>query len=314
MTVSVCADSPSADSVIEVVQVVDLRMRYGDKDVLRGVDLTIRQGEVLALLGPNGAGKTTMIEILEGFRQRSAGQVHVLGVDPAFGGEAWRARVGIVLQSWRDHGKWRVRQFLTNQGSLYVPFSTDRVPRPWDVDDLLASVGLSDQADQQVRRLSGGQRRRLDVAVGLIGRPEVLFLDEPTAGLDPQARRDFHDLLRHVSDELDVTVLLTTHDLAEAEKLADRIAILVAGRVIAEGTSEQLSRRIAGRDLVRWVQDGRRFEEAPAESTAFVRALLRHDRTGSVSQLEVHRVSLEDTYLGLVRAAERPTAEANDAA
>jgi ABC-2 type transport system ATP-binding protein len=308
---SVGAESASADPVVEVV---DLRMRYGDKDVLRGVDLTIRRGEVLALLGPNGAGKTTMIEILEGFRQRSAGQVRVLGVDPAVGGEAWRARVGIVLQSWRDHGKWRVRQFLTNQGSLYVPFGTDRVPRPWDVDDLLASVGLADQADQQVRRLSGGQRRRLDVAVGLIGRPDVLFLDEPTAGLDPQARRDFHDLMRHVSDELDVTVLLTTHDLAEAEKLADRIAILVAGGVIAEGTSEQLSRRVASRDRVRWVQDGRRFEEAPAESTAFVRALLCDDRAASVSELEVHRASLEDAYLGLVRAAEHPAAEADDAA
>lgn len=245
------------------IQVIGLRMRYGDKDVLHGVDLTVQRGEILALLGPNGAGKTTTIEVLEGFRQRSAGEVSVLGLDPAVGDEAWRARVGIVLQSWRDHGKWRVRQFLANQGSLYVPFGTPQVPRPWDVDELLLSVGLTGQADEQVRRLSGGQRRRLDVAVGLIGRPDLLFLDEPTAGLDPQARRDFHDLLMRVSDELDVTVLITTHDLAEADKLADRIAILVAGRIIAEGTSEQLSQRIASHDLVRWVRDGHQFEEPP---------------------------------------------------
>jgi len=295
------------------IQVVDLRMRYGDKDVLHGVDLAVGRGEILALLGPNGAGKTTTIEILEGFRQRSAGEVRVLGLDPAVGNEAWRARIGIVLQSWRDHGKWRVRQFLANQGSLYAPFSTPQVPRPWDVDELLASVGLTGQADDQVRRLSGGQRRRLDVAVGLIGRPELLFLDEPTAGLDPQARRDFHDLLTRMSDELDVTVLITTHDLAEADKLADRIAILVAGRIIAEGTSEQLSRRIASHDLVRWVADGQRFEETTPDSTGFVRALLRDDG-GSVAQLEVHRASLEDTYLALVHDAEHHTTQAEDAA
>ena len=182
-------------ATVPAVEVNDLRMRYGDKDVLRGVDLTVARGEVLALLGPNGAGKTTTIEILEGFRRRSAGRVRVLGVDPAEADEAWRARVGIVLQSWRDHGKWQVRQFLANQGSLYTPFSNAEVPRPWPVDELLESVGLSGQAAEQVRRLSGGQRRRLDVAVGLVGRPDLLFLDEPTAGLDPQARRDFHDLL-----------------------------------------------------------------------------------------------------------------------
>ncbi len=289
-------------SGVPAVQVTDLRMRYGDKAVLRGVDVTVQRGEVLALLGPNGAGKTTTVEVLEGFRKRSAGEVSVLGVDPACGDEAWRARVGIVLQSWRDHGKWRLRQFLANQGSLYVPFSTPQVPRPWDVDDLLAAVGLTGQADEQVRSLSGGQRRRLDVAVGLVGRPDLLFLDEPTAGLDPQARRDFHDLLRLVSDDFEVTVLITTHDLAEADKVADRIAILVSGRIIAEGTPKQLSRRIAGRDRVRWVSHGRRFEENPADSTAFVRALLQDDG-GSVTELEVHRTSLEDTYLALVNAA-----------
>lgn len=296
-----------------MIQVSALRMRYGEKDVLRGVELTVARGEILALLGPNGAGKSTTIEILEGFRRPSAGQVTVLDVDPAQGNEAWRARVGIVLQSWRDHGKWQVRQFLANQGVLYRPFSTPQVARPWDVDDLLASVGLREQATEQVRRLSGGQRRRLDVAVGLVGRPELLFLDEPTAGLDPQARRDFHDLLRHVSDDLDVTVLITTHDLAEADKVADRIAILVAGRIIADGTTGQLASRIAGHDRVTWVRDGQCFEEKPLDSTAFVRALL-HDDDGAVTQLEVRRASLEDTYLDLVHDAEHPATRTEEAA
>lgn len=288
------------------VEVADLCMRYGSIDVLKGVSLRVQGGEVVALLGPNGAGKTTTIEVLEGFRGRSAGEVTVLGVDPFGGDEAWRARVGIVLQSWRDHGKWRVREFLANQGSLYAPYATPNVYRPWDVEQLLAAVGLSDQAGQQVRRLSGGQRRRLDVAVGLVGRPELLFLDEPTAGLDPQARRDFHDLLRQAAAELDMTVLITTHDLAEADKLADRIAILVDGRIIAEGTSAELARQIAGEDQVRWVRDGRRFEQATADSTGFVLQLFR-EHGSSIGELEVRPASLEDTYLTLVHAAEQDT-------
>lgn len=286
-----------------VIEVRDLRMRYGTTDVLNGLSLRVDRGEVLALLGPNGAGKTTTIEILEGFRGRSAGQVSVLGVDPVEGDEAWRARVGIVLQSWRDHGKWRVREFLANQGSLYAPYSTPQLRRPWDTEDLLAAVGLSDQGDQQIRRLSGGQRRRLDVAVGLVGRPELLFLDEPTAGLDPQARRDFHDLLRGAAADFQMTVLITTHDLAEADKIADRIAILVGGRIIAVGTSTELARQILGEDRVRWVQDGHRCERTTTDSTGFVRGLFRAYGE-AVSALEVRRATLEDTYLTLVHAAE----------
>jgi len=303
----------SLTGLAPAIRVVDLRMRYGRTDVLFGVDLSVDPGEVLALLGPNGAGKTTTIEIMEGFRNRSAGEVGVLGVDPARADELWRARVGIVLQSWRDHGKWRVRQFLANQGALYEPFGTAEVVRPWNVDELLAAVGLSAQAGEQVRRLSGGQRRRLDVAVALVGRPDLVFLDEPTAGLDPRARRDFHDLLRRVASELGVTVLLTTHDLAEAGTLADRIAILVAGRVIAHGTSQQLSRRMAGRDLVRWVADGQPFEESTPDGTAFVRTLLSDDRAGVVTELEVRRASLEDTYLELVLRAENGVTEGGEA-
>ena len=177
---------PAGSGDEPVIDVRDLRMRYGKADALNGVSFTVRRGEVLAVLGPNGAGKTTAIEILEGFRIRSAGQVSVLGVDPAHGGEAWRARIGVVLQSWRDHGKWRVRELLANLGSYYAPYSDPGASRPWDTDELIALVGLTGHAHKRLRQLSGGQRRRLDVAVGIVGRPELLFLDEPTAGFDPR--------------------------------------------------------------------------------------------------------------------------------
>jgi len=183
-----------------VIDVRDLRMRYGTKDVLAGVSFAAHRGEVVALLGPNGAGKTTTIEILEGFRMRSAGEVRVLGVDPAAGNERWRARIGVVLQSWRDHGKWRVRELLRHLGAYYAPYSTPAIRRPWPVDDLLDAVGLTEHAGQRVARLSGGQRRRLDVAIGIVGRPELLFLDEPTVGFDPAARREFHDLVHRLTD------------------------------------------------------------------------------------------------------------------
>ena len=170
-----------------VIAVEDLRMRYGQLDVLEGISFTARRGEVLVMLGPNGAGKSTTIEILEGFRRRSAGEVRVLGLDPEHGDEAWRARLGVVLQSWRDHGRWKVRQLLGYLGAYYAPYSTPERPRPVDVDELLAMVGLTDLAGAKISTLSGGQRRRLDVAIGIVGRPDLLFLDEPTVGFDPQA-------------------------------------------------------------------------------------------------------------------------------
>jgi ABC-2 type transport system ATP-binding protein len=290
---------PESDTVIDVR---DLRMRYRSQDVLKGVAFTARRGEVVLLLGPNGAGKTTTIEILEGFRMRSAGDVTVLGTDPARGDERWRARLGIVLQSWRDHGKWRVRELLAHLGSYYAPYSTALVRRPWDVDELLAAVGLTEQADKRVGTLSGGQRRRFDVAVGIVGRPEVLFLDEPTAGLDPEARNEFHGLVRGLADE-DTTILLTTHDLSEAEKLADRILILAGGRIVADGSVEELSRQASAEATVRWTRDGQPFEEATAEPTRFVRRLF--DEHGeAIGGLEVRRASLEDTYLTMVRELE----------
>jgi ABC-2 type transport system ATP-binding protein len=297
----------------EVVVAVDgLRMRYGTGDVLRGVTFRAYRGEVLAMLGPNGAGKTTTIEILEGFRMRSAGQVEVLGADPAHGDEDWRARVGIVLQSWRDHGKWRVRELLAHLGSYYAGHSTAEITRPWNTAELIALVGLTEQAGKQVRMLSGGQRRRLDVAIGMVGRPEMLFLDEPTAGFDPQARHEFHETILALSAAGQTTIMLTTHDLAEAEKLADRIVILNDGRITADGTAIQLAEQIAGADEVRWTVDGRRHVESVKDSTRFAYNLF--NRYGeAISGLEIRRSSLEDTYLSLVHRAESGRAEAPDA-
>ena len=287
-----------------VIDVRDLRMRYGTKDVLDGVTFAARRGEVLALLGPNGAGKTTTIEILEGFRMRSAGEVRVLGIDPAAGRERWRARIGVVLQSWRDHGKWRVRELLRHLGTYYTAYSTPRISRPWPVDDLLDVVGLTAQATTRVARLSGGQRRRLDVAIGIVGRPELLFLDEPTVGFDPAARREFHDLVHRLTDVDDTTILLTTHDLDEAEKLADRIVILSGGRIIADGSADQLSRQVAGESEIRWTRDGQRFVHSAGDATRFVRQLfLQYGE--DIGDLEVRRTSLEDTYMTMVRDFER---------
>jgi ABC-2 type transport system ATP-binding protein len=268
---------------------------------------------VLVLLGPNGAGKTTTIEILEGFRMRSAGRVQVLGTDPAHGDERWRARVGVVLQSWRDHAQWRVRELLAHLGSYYAGYATEQIKRPWDADELVAAVGLSEHADKQLRRLSGGQRRRLDVAIGMVGRPELLVLDEPTAGFDPQARHEFHDLVHRLTKEGETTILLTTHDLDEAEKLADRILILNRGRILADGTTADLARQIVGEDEVRWTRHGQRFARSTNQSTRFVLDLFRQYGE-AIADLEVRRASLEATYLALVRQAEAGQGEASQAA
>ena len=286
-----------------VISVRDLQMSYGDHVVLDGISWEAHRGEVLALLGPNGAGKSTTIEILEGFRFRSAGDVKVLGEDPATANEAWRARLGIVQQSWRDHGRWGVRQLLDYLGSFYVPFSTPDRPRPIDVDELLATVRLTEHAHQKVGSLSGGQRRRLDVAIGLVGRPDVLFLDEPTTGFDPQARRDFHDVVHSLADLEGTTILLTTHDLDEAEKLADRILILAGGNIVANGSAAELSRQVTGRTEVRWSRDGEHFVHAADDATAFVRELFAQYGE-AIGDLEVKRSTLEDSYMALVQGYE----------
>ncbi|MBQ0913312.1 ABC transporter ATP-binding protein [Streptomyces sp. RM99] len=287
-----------------VVEARDVTMAYGDVDVLRGVDLDIHRGEVFALLGPNGAGKTTTVEILEGFRRRSAGDVRVLGADPERGDDAWRGRLGLVLQSWRDHPRWRVAELLAHFATYY--------PDPRDPAELLALVGLTGQAGRQVNRLSGGQRRRLDVALGIVGRPELLFLDEPTTGFDPEARHEFHLLVERLARGEGVTVLLTTHDLAEAERLADRIAMLVGGRIRALGTPAELARRAAAQAEVRWTaDDGTPRRERTADPSQLVWELHR-DADGPIAGLEVRRPTLEDTYLHMVKRAADGTDQAED--
>jgi ABC-2 type transport system ATP-binding protein len=288
-----------------VITVEGLRMRYGTVDVLDGVSFSAYQGEVLALLGPNGAGKSTTIEILEGFRMRSAGEVSVLGTDPANGDETWRSRIGVVLQSWRDHGRWRVQQLLEHLGGYYAPYSTPERPRPVDAAELLRTVRLADLADRRISTLSGGERRRLDVAIGIVGRPELLFLDEPTVGFDPHARREFHDVVHRLADFESTTIMLTTHDLAEAEKLADRILILAGGRIVADGSADQLSRQVAGRTEVKWSLGGQRFVHSADDATSFVRELFA-EHGEEVADLEVRRATLEDTYLAMVQRYETP--------
>jgi ABC-2 type transport system ATP-binding protein len=286
-----------------VVEVRGLRMRYGDVDVLEGVDFTVARGEVVALLGPNGAGKTTTIEVLEGFRTRSAGEIRVLGADPATASEDWRARVGVVLQSWRDHARWTPRRLLSHLGEFYVPYSTPGRTRPYEVEALLTAVGLQEHADQKILTLSGGQRRRLDVAVGIVGRPELLFLDEPTAGFDPHARREFHDIIHRLADLEDTTIVLTTHDLDEAERLADRILILAGGRIVADGTADDLARRVGSQAEVKWSRAGQRFVHSSTDATGFVRDLFAQ-HGDDVEDLEVRRASLEDTYIAMVQQHE----------
>ncbi|WP_405139574.1 ABC transporter ATP-binding protein [Sphaerisporangium sp. NBC_01403] len=276
------------------VMVRGLRMKYGATEVLRGVDLDIARGEIFTLLGPNGAGKTTTIEILEGFRSRSAGEVRVLGADPGRGTEAWRSKIGVVLQSWRDHPKWGTRQFLAH----VAEFHDD----PRDPDELLGAVGLTGQAGQRVGLLSGGQRRRLDVALGIVGRPELLFLDEPTTGFDPEARLEFHRLIEKLAADEGMTVLLTTHDLAEAEKLAHRTAILVEGRVAVCGTPGELAETVQAQSQVRWLEDGR--ERVLTTSDPSNAAWELHRRfDGPVPGLAIRRPSLEESYLNLIGRA-----------
>ncbi|MBB4917875.1 ABC transporter ATP-binding protein [Streptosporangium saharense] len=266
-----------------VVNVRGLRMSYGPHEVLRGIDLEVRRGETVALLGPNGAGKTTTLEVLEGFRLPSAGEVEVLGVDPARGDDAWRARIGVVLQNWRDHPRWQVEKLLGHVAAHY--------PNPWRTGELLDALGLSGKATAKVGQLSGGQRRRLDVALGVVGRPELLFLDEPTTGFDPEARREFHDLVRG----LDTTILLTTHDLAEAERLADRITVLVEGHVAVSGTPAELAAAVRAPSRVRW-RGGCELTDDPSRL-----AWELHQRYGGpVPDLEIRRPTLEESYLSLI--------------
>ncbi|KWT63948.1 hypothetical protein ADL21_00840 [Streptomyces albus subsp. albus] len=277
-----------------VVQARDLAKRYGDRTVVDSVSFTIQQGEVFTLLGPNGAGKTTLVEILEGLRRPSSGSAVVLGADPARRGRRWRSRIGVVLQGSRDHAEWTVIQVVREFGSYY--------PRRYGARELLGLVGLSDQADRKVGKLSGGQRRRLDVALGLVGRPELLFLDEPTTGFDPQARREFWTLIGRLKDE-GLTVVLTTHYLQEAEALADRVAVLRSGRIIDMGEPHEIGADQRLPSLVRWRENGRQCSESVHDPAATV-AELQQRLGGEVPDLAVVRPSLEDRYVNLIGEGE----------
>ncbi|MDY0946146.1 ABC transporter ATP-binding protein [Frigoribacterium sp. CFBP9039] len=277
-----------------VVRVRDLTKSYGATRALQGVSFDVEPGETLGLLGPNGAGKSTTIEILEGYRDRTGGDVSVLGVDPRHGGLDWKARLGIVLQSSGDQGTATVREQIAHFAGFY--------PRPRDVDEVLVAVGLEHKADARIRSLSGGQRRRVDVALGVVGRPELLFLDEPTTGFDPEARRQFWQLIRSLSSD-GTSIVLTTHYLDEAAQLSDRVAVVTGGRLVALGRPDELGDEEARTPRVSWLDDDGRHEVRTTEPGALVARL--HADGGEPRSLEVIRPSLEDVYLDLVARAEQ---------
>jgi ABC-2 type transport system ATP-binding protein len=273
-----------------VIEVDGLTKRYGEVAACDGVSFHVDEGECVALLGPNGAGKTTTVEILEGYRSRDAGAVSVLGVDPAHPTLAWRRRVGIVLQSATDVAELSVAEVVTHFARYY--------PQARDPDDVIEAVGLSAKRDARTRALSGGQRRRLDVALGILGRPDLLFLDEPTTGFDPAARRDFWSLIEGLKAG-GTTIVLTTHYLEEADVLADRVVVIVDGSVAATGTPTQLG---GGGDevTVAWRDtDGQRHEIVTATPTRVVEDLAARFG-GEVPDLEVRRPTLEDVYLRII--------------
>ncbi len=259
---------------------------------LDGVTFDIRRGETFALLGPNGAGKSTTIEILEGYRDRTSGEASVLGVDPQHGSIDWKARLGIVLQSTGESGNVTVLEQITHFAGYY------RNPR--DIGEVIEAVGLTSKAKSRIDKLSGGQRRRVDVALGIIGRPELLFLDEPTTGFDPEARHQFWSLIDDLKAE-GTTILLTTHYLDEAAHLADRAAIINDGRIVDIGNVNELGGAEARVPVVRWREGGTTREQRTSEPAALV-ARLSKDLGGEPDMLEVIRPSLEDIYLGLVGA------------
>jgi len=272
------------------ISIRGLGKRYGDFTAVDGLDLDIRRGEIFALLGPNGAGKTTTVEICEGYRNRDAGDVRVLGEDPASGKRAWKAQLGIVLQSGSGVSQLTVREMLTAQGSYYAD--------PRDPDEVLDLVGLTEKAGVRGRTLSGGQRRRLDVALGIVGRPTLLFLDEPTTGFDPEARRQFWSLIRSLR-ELGTTMLLTTHYLDEAEALADRVGVIARGRLVEVAVPAELGGRETAASVVSWTENGARQSVSTTTPTALLRELAARF-PGEVPDLVVARPTLEDVYLRMI--------------
>jgi ABC-2 type transport system ATP-binding protein len=297
-----------------VIEVRGLRKSYDGVEAVAGIDLEVRAGEVFAFLGPNGAGKTTTVEILEGYRRRSAGEVSVLGVDPASAGRDWRARIGVVLQESQPEAELTVEECLALYAGYY--------PAPRPVAETLELVGLADRRHARCGRMSGGQRRRLDVALALIGDPELVFLDEPTTGFDPAARKSAWAVIAGLR-ERGKTVFLTTHYMEEAERLADRIAVLAAGRVVAQGTVATLGGRDTEASLISFTLPagvtatdlppavaacvtstaGGRVEAATSRPLPLLGALAGWARAHVIDlpDLQVHRPTLEDIYLQLTR-------------
>jgi ABC-2 type transport system ATP-binding protein len=278
---------------MSLIEVKGLKKSYGDVHAVRGVDLEIAQGEIFSLLGPNGAGKTTTVEILEGFRTRDAGTVSVLGFDPQSRGHQsreWRNRIGIVLQSSADAGDLTVLETIEHFSGYYS--------NPRKVDEVINAVGLVEKESALIRTLSGGQRRRLDVALGIVGNPELLFLDEPTTGFDPEARRSFWALIQKLRSD-GTTILLTTHYLDEAEALADRVAVINNGVIIEVSTPAELGGRATSQATVSW-RDGETVKSERSDNpTALVSKLSSHF-AGEVPELVVSRPSLEDIYLEMI--------------
>jgi len=278
---------------MKVIEVKGLVKSYGDFTAVAGIDLAIETGEIFALLGPNGAGKTTTVEILAGFRAPDSGSVSVLGFDPATKGEAgrsWRNRIGIVLQTASDAGSFKVREIVKHFSAFYA--------NPRDVDQVIEAVGLTEKRNSLVLELSGGQRRRLDVALGIIGNPELLFLDEPTTGFDPEARRAFWSLIRDLKAG-GTTILLTTHYLDEAEELADRVAVITAGKIVEVSTPALLGGRSTAKATVSWLGTSGLESEESDNPTAVV-AKLAAQFADDIPELVVTRPSLEDIYLKMI--------------
>jgi ABC-2 type transport system ATP-binding protein len=276
------------------IEVRELHKRYGDVEAVRGLSFRVERGEVVGLLGPNGAGKTTTVEILEGYRARSGGEVSVLGHDPGQAGVELRQRVGIVLQSAGFYPRVTVHEAVSHFAGYY--------PAPRDTRETIALVGLEGSADVRYNRLSGGQRRRLDLALALIGDPELVFLDEPTTGFDPAARRTAWDVIRRLRD-LGKTVLLTTHYLDEAQELSDRVAIVKDGQIVAEGPPREL---IGAPYRITYDRDGQRAQHETDDPTALLHRLTSEalERGERLENLHVTRPSLEDVYLELTMEAE----------
>ena len=275
------------------IEIRGLVKKYGSKAAVAGIDLQVENGEIFALLGPNGAGKTTTVEILEGYRNATSGEVRVLGFDPATKGDSgqkWRNRIGIVLQSTSDAADLSVLETISHFANYYE--------KPRDVNQVISEVGLEEKINAKVRELSGGQRRRLDVALGIIGSPELIFLDEPTTGFDPEARRSFWELIKLLKSE-GSTILLTTHYLDEAQALADRVGVINNGKIIEIATPQTLGGRNNAPAKVCWLEDGVSKEILSKDPTAEV-AKLSQRFNGQIPELEVLRPNLEEIYLKMI--------------